>query len=205
MGTRPPRGRHSEVALTTTDDGAKADWPAGSQRPWIPQEAASEETATEKATSEETATEKATSEETATEKATSEETATEKATSEETATEKATSEEKGGGNGGGGEPRNPRDNPEDGGRPAVQELGTTKPGEAEWRRSPRGPESNEGTTIEPATAPEGRGSGRYGPCGRAEGHLKRGTSLGREGGRVRGGQGGSQRAPKGARNEHDQK
>ncbi|KAJ1215548.1 hypothetical protein NDU88_003156 [Pleurodeles waltl] len=108
MGTRPPRGRHSEVALTTTDDGAQADWPAGGQRPWIPQEAESEETATEKATSEETATEKATSEETATEKATSEETATEKATSEETATEKATSEEKGGGNGGGGEPRNPR-------------------------------------------------------------------------------------------------
>ncbi|KAJ1215927.1 hypothetical protein NDU88_003533 [Pleurodeles waltl] len=65
-----------------------------------------------------------------------------------------------------------RTTPRTEGGPAVQELVTTTPGEAEWRRSPRGPESNEGTTIEPATAPEGRGSGRYGPCGRAEGHLK---------------------------------
>ncbi|KAJ1092965.1 hypothetical protein NDU88_006075 [Pleurodeles waltl] len=97
MGTHPPRGRHSEVALTTTDDGAKADWPAGGQRPWIPQEGEEEETATEKAASEETK--------------------TEKAADEETKTEKATSKEKGGGNGGEGEPRNPRDNPEDGGRP----------------------------------------------------------------------------------------
>ncbi|KAJ1186213.1 hypothetical protein NDU88_002996 [Pleurodeles waltl] len=71
MGTRPPRGRHSEVALTTTDDGAKADWPAGGQRPWIPQEGGEEETATEKTASEETKTGKAADEETATEKATS--------------------------------------------------------------------------------------------------------------------------------------
>ncbi|KAJ1206209.1 hypothetical protein NDU88_001618 [Pleurodeles waltl] len=151
MGTRSPRGRHSEVASTTTNDGAKADWPAGGQRPWIPQEAgANEETATEKTATEEMAKEEAANE-------------AEGAADENGGT---TSEEKGGGNGGGGEPRNPKDNP------AVQELVTTTPGEAEWRRSPRGPESNEGTTIEPATAPEGRGSGRYGPCGRAEGHLK---------------------------------
>ncbi|KAJ1191532.1 hypothetical protein NDU88_000848 [Pleurodeles waltl] len=63
MGTRSPRGRHSEVALTTTDDGAKADWPAGGQRPWIPQEeAANEETATEKTAKEETAKEEAANE-----------------------------------------------------------------------------------------------------------------------------------------------
>ncbi|KAJ1148414.1 hypothetical protein NDU88_001250 [Pleurodeles waltl] len=53
------------------------------------------------------------------------------------------------------------------GGPAVRELVETTPGEPEWYRSPRGPdqttagpETNEGTTIEPATAPEGRGSGR---------------------------------------------
>ncbi|KAJ1203164.1 hypothetical protein NDU88_006957 [Pleurodeles waltl] len=63
MGTRSPRGWHSEVALTTTDDGAKADWPAGGQRPWIPQEeAANEETATEKTAKEETAKEEAANE-----------------------------------------------------------------------------------------------------------------------------------------------
>ncbi|KAJ1118607.1 hypothetical protein NDU88_006797 [Pleurodeles waltl] len=102
MGTRPPRGRHSEVALKTTDDGAKADWPAGGQRPWIPQEAgANEETATEKTAKEETAKEDAANE-------------AEGAADENGGT---TSEEKGGGNGGGGEPRNPKDNPEDGGRP----------------------------------------------------------------------------------------
>ncbi|KAJ1109762.1 hypothetical protein NDU88_007121 [Pleurodeles waltl] len=145
MGTRPPRGRHSEVALTTTDDGAKADWPAGGQRPWIPQEAASEETATEKAASEETATEKAASEETA----------TEKATSEETVTEKATSEEKGGGNGGGGEPRNPRDNPEDGGRPR---------GPGTWDDEARG----SGVAPEPEGTREQRGDhhrASHGPGG----------------------------------------
>ncbi|KAJ1079832.1 hypothetical protein NDU88_000065 [Pleurodeles waltl] len=60
---RSPRGRHSEVAPTTTDDGAKADWPAGGQRPWIPQEAgAIEETATEKTAKEETAKEEAANE-----------------------------------------------------------------------------------------------------------------------------------------------
>ncbi|KAJ1188911.1 hypothetical protein NDU88_005667 [Pleurodeles waltl] len=107
MGTRPPRGRHSEVALTTTDDGAKADWPAGGQTPWIPQEEEEEETATEKEASEETKTEKAAVEETK----------TEKVAVEETKTEKATSKKKGGDNGGEGEPRNPRDNTEDGGRP----------------------------------------------------------------------------------------
>ncbi|KAJ1177443.1 hypothetical protein NDU88_002698 [Pleurodeles waltl] len=147
MGTFSPRGRHSEVASTTSDDEVKADWPAGGQRPGIPQEEeANEEEANEEAANEE----------------------------EGAAIENggATSEEKGGGNGRRGEPHNPEDNPEDGGRPAVQELVTTTPGEAEWCRSPRGPESNEGTTIEPATAPEGRGSGRYGPCGQAEGHLK---------------------------------
>ncbi|KAJ1153168.1 hypothetical protein NDU88_005930 [Pleurodeles waltl] len=87
MGTLSPRGRHSEVASTTTDDEDKADWPAGGQRPGIPQE----EAANEEAANEE----------------------------EGAAIENggATSEEKGGGNGRRGEPHNPEDNPEDGGRP----------------------------------------------------------------------------------------
>ncbi|KAJ1101240.1 hypothetical protein NDU88_006312, partial [Pleurodeles waltl] len=48
MGTLSPRGRHSEVASTTSDDEVKADWPAGGQRPGIPQEEeANEEAANE--------------------------------------------------------------------------------------------------------------------------------------------------------------
>ncbi|KAJ1105745.1 hypothetical protein NDU88_003150 [Pleurodeles waltl] len=53
------------------------------------------------------------------------------------------------------------------GGPAGRELVETTPGKPEWYRSPRGPdqttagpETTEGTSIEPATAPEGRGSGR---------------------------------------------
>ncbi|KAJ1182237.1 hypothetical protein NDU88_007431 [Pleurodeles waltl] len=38
MGTLSRRGRHSEVASTTSDDEGTADWPAGGQRPGIPQE-----------------------------------------------------------------------------------------------------------------------------------------------------------------------
>ncbi|KAJ1144643.1 hypothetical protein NDU88_010940 [Pleurodeles waltl] len=97
MGTLSPRGRHSEVASTTSDDEVKADWPAGGQRPGIPQE----EEENEEAENEETANEEAANEE------------------EGAAIENGggTSEEKGGGNGRRGEPHNPEDNPEDGGRP----------------------------------------------------------------------------------------
>ncbi|KAJ1174694.1 hypothetical protein NDU88_006514 [Pleurodeles waltl] len=57
------------------------------------------------------------------------------------------------------------------GGPAGRELVETTPGKTEWYRSPRGPdqttagpETNKGTSIEPATAPEGRGSGRTAPA-----------------------------------------
>ncbi|KAJ1110371.1 hypothetical protein NDU88_007723 [Pleurodeles waltl] len=53
------------------------------------------------------------------------------------------------------------------GSPTGRELVETTPGRTEWYRSPRGPdqttagpETNERTSTEPATAPEGRGSGR---------------------------------------------
>ncbi|KAJ1143867.1 hypothetical protein NDU88_010169 [Pleurodeles waltl] len=55
MGTLSPRGRHSEVASTTSDDEVKADWPAGGQRPGIPQE--NEEAENEEAENEEAANE----------------------------------------------------------------------------------------------------------------------------------------------------
>ncbi|KAJ1206589.1 hypothetical protein NDU88_001992 [Pleurodeles waltl] len=94
MGTLSPRGQHSEVASTTTDDEYKADWPAGGQRPRIPQEeGANEERANDERANEETANEETANEETANEEAANEE--------EGAAIENggATSEEKGGGNG----------------------------------------------------------------------------------------------------------
>ncbi|KAJ1160260.1 hypothetical protein NDU88_000762 [Pleurodeles waltl] len=89
MGTLSPRGRHSEVASTTSDDEVKADWPAGGQRPGIPQE----EAENEEAENEEEENEEAENEEGANEEAANEE--------EGAAIENggATSEEKGGGNG----------------------------------------------------------------------------------------------------------
>ncbi|KAJ1130704.1 hypothetical protein NDU88_009054 [Pleurodeles waltl] len=132
MGTLSPRGRHSEVASTTTDDEDKANWPAGGQRPGIPQEeGVNEETVNEETVNEETANEETANEETVNEETANEETANEETANEETANEEAaneeegaaienggaTSEEKGGGNGRRGEPHNLEDSPEDGGRP----------------------------------------------------------------------------------------
>ncbi|KAJ1195877.1 hypothetical protein NDU88_005144 [Pleurodeles waltl] len=113
MGTLSPRGRHSEVASTTTNDEDNADWPAGGQRPGIPQEeGANEETANEETANEETANEEAANEEEGAaienEETANEETANEEMANEEAANEEegaaienggATSEEKGGGNG----------------------------------------------------------------------------------------------------------
>ncbi|KAJ1153071.1 hypothetical protein NDU88_005838 [Pleurodeles waltl] len=159
MGTLSRRGRHFEVASTTSDDEDTADWPAGGQKPGIPQEdgrAASEDG---RAASEDG-------------RAASEDG---RAASEDGRAAKedggAASEEKGGGGGGGGrrgQPHKPEDNPEDGGQTHWPGTWETTP---EWYRSPRGPdqktagpETTERTSTEPATAPEGRGSGRDQPA-----------------------------------------
>ncbi|KAJ1138645.1 hypothetical protein NDU88_005026 [Pleurodeles waltl] len=105
MGTLSRRGRHFEVASTTSDDENTADWPAGGQKPGIPQEE-------ERAASEDG---RAASED---EGAASEDW---RAASEDGRAAKedggAASEEKGGGGGGRrGQPHKPEDNSEDGGQ-----------------------------------------------------------------------------------------
>ncbi|KAJ1105744.1 hypothetical protein NDU88_003149 [Pleurodeles waltl] len=89
------------------------------------------------------------------------------------------------------------------GGPAGRELVETTPGKPEWYRSPRGPdqttagpETTEGTSIEPATAPE---APLFVLVDKQRGTLK-GNKLGK-GGR----QGESEGTKKGARNKHHQK
>ncbi|KAJ1191387.1 hypothetical protein NDU88_000703 [Pleurodeles waltl] len=154
MGTLSRRGRHSEVASTTSDDEGTADWPAVGQIPGIPQEgrgAANEERG---AANEERG---AANEERG---AANEEG---EAANENGGAAKedggATSEEKGGGSGRRGQPHSPEGNPEDGGRSrwpgtcgddarenrVVPEPEGTRPDDS-------GTRDQRGDLIEPATA-----------------------------------------------------